>query len=102
MKLDATPPPMEDTKNASSVFRKSDRGSGGGGETQRGGDPNSPSRILLSLKTPPASFDERDKKVGNGSPLSPEEPPQIQHIANTKHGHTSSNFSPRSLFFEGS
>jgi hypothetical protein len=47
---------------------------------------DSPQKILLSLRTPDASFEEqqgpsKSRKLGGqgGPPLSPEEPPQIQH-----------------------
>lgn len=66
-----------------------------GGQGRRSVD-DSPQKILLSLRTPTTSFDERDSSVkhkGDASsrknsssqvapPLSPEEPPQIHHAHN--------------------
>jgi len=73
----------------SSVFRgRPDEGHG-----QRSSLVDSPQKILLSLRTPTTSYDERDapmkqrSDVGNkgsrgATPLSPEEPPQIHHAHN--------------------
>ena len=67
-----------------SVFR----GRPGEDMTGRSGAPedHGPQKILLSLRTPDASFEEQQgqskiRKLGGqgGPPLSPEEPPQIQH-----------------------
>jgi hypothetical protein len=40
-------------------------------------DDNTPQKILLSLRTPTTSFEDQNKK--SAPPLSPEEPPKIQH-----------------------
>jgi hypothetical protein len=56
-----------------------------------------PQNILLSLRTPTTSFEEqqhsRSRKEGVAPPLSPEEPPQIQH---SHHQHKMD----QSLFFD--
>jgi hypothetical protein len=47
-----------------------------------GQDGDSPEKVLMSLRTPSNSFEEKSSKdatKANGDPLSPEAPPKIQH-----------------------
>ena len=104
-----TPPPLQGSpaydnvlnKNPSSVFRL-DSSSNASAAKNEGGDKNnnsssnkgqylaSDASMLLSLKTPPASFDERDngfskkgqqqKGTHNSTLMSPKDPPQIQNV----------------------
>lgn len=64
----------------SSVFRGRP-GDDTGRAAPQDDDVDSPQKILLSLRTPTTSFEEKaDKgKKGSGPPLSPDDPPQIQN-----------------------
>lgn len=76
--------------SAASVFRgRPDEVVAGGAPA---GDDDTPQRILLSFRTPTTSFEEQNKK--SAPPLSPEEPPKIQHA----HHQLSSSDQP--LIFE--
>jgi len=99
---------MHSTRTASSVFRGRPNGDTNTSGATEADDDNSPQRILLSLRTPTTSFEERDTTGGErkeqqpsqantsdsgNSALSPVEPPQIQH------SHHQHKMSPN-LFFD--
>lgn len=61
--------------NAATVFRgRPDEVAAAGAPSI---DDNTPQKILLSLRTPTTSFEDQNKK--SAPPLSPEDPPKIQH-----------------------
>ena len=68
--------------SAASVFRGRPEGEPARSSSQQPdvGDEDSPQKILLSLRTPTTSFEEKDKlKKTTGLSLSPTDPPQIQN-----------------------
>lgn len=80
--------------SAASVFRGrpgSDLGPSSRGEPV---EEDSPQKILMALRTPSTSFEEKQPKVSN-NPLSPEEPPQIQHSHNQGNGDSNLFFEPQ-------
>ena len=105
----AVDPPRQFSSHGSSVgtpasvFRGRSDGDGHGRQHEE----DSPQKILLSLRTPTTSFDERETSVKQkddpsstknlpskgAPPLSPEEPPQIHHSHNQQH-------MDHSIFFE--
>lgn len=69
--------------SAASVFRGRPGGELKSAAAPGGDDDNSPQKILLSLRTPTTSFEDKapDRPTNSGGtlPLSPDEPPQIQN-----------------------
>lgn len=86
--LPASRPSHASDGTPASVFRRQveDMSGGGGGRRTSPNPDDSAQKILLSLRTPTTSFEDqretsksRKTRQSSGAPLSPEEPPQIQH-----------------------